>query len=92
MLRTRCELSLTGDRRSEQIETSLVFKTVEGMPLPAGMNAFFDADDWLGTDAKVEGTVTMRQEGRATGRLCFRASCSTSISPEWLAGVFPVIG
>jgi hypothetical protein len=61
---TRCELTLTRDRRSEQIETSLVFKTVEGMPLPArALSVFFDAEDWLGTDAKVEGTVTLRQEG-----------------------------
>jgi hypothetical protein len=61
---TRCELTLTRDRKTEQIETSLVFKTVEGMPLPArALNMFFDADDWLGTDAKVEGTVSMRQEG-----------------------------
>ncbi len=61
---TRCELTLTRDRRTEQIETSLVFKTVEGMPLPARvLNVFFDADDWLGTEAKVEGTVSLRQEG-----------------------------
>ena len=34
------------------------------MPLPARvLNVFFDADDWLGTDAKVEGTVSLRQEG-----------------------------
>ena len=61
---TRCELTLTRDRKTEQIETSLVFKTVEGMPLPARvLNVFFDADDWLGTDAKVEGTVSLRQQG-----------------------------
>ena len=61
---TRCELTLTRDRRNEQIETLLVFKTVEGMPLPARvLNVFFDAEDWLGTDAKVEGTVSLRQEG-----------------------------
>ena len=55
---------LTRDRRNEQIETSLVFKTVEGMPLPARvLNVFFDAQDWLGNDAKVEGTVSLRQEG-----------------------------
>lgn len=61
---TRCELTLTRDRRTEQIETSLVFKTVEGMPLPARvLNVFFDADDWLGTEAKVEGTVSLRQAG-----------------------------
>jgi hypothetical protein len=61
---TRCELTLTRDRRTEQIETSLAFKTVEGMPLPARMlNVFFDADDWLGENAKFEGTVSLHQEG-----------------------------
>jgi hypothetical protein len=61
---TRCELTLTRDRRAEQIETSLVFKTVEGMPLPVRvLNVFFDAGDWLGNDAKVEGTISLRQEG-----------------------------
>jgi hypothetical protein len=61
---TRCELTLTRDRRTEQIETSLVFKTVEGMPLAARvLNVFFDADDWLGTEAKVEGSVSLRQVG-----------------------------
>jgi hypothetical protein len=61
---TRCELTLTRDRRTEQIETSLGFKTVEGMPLAARMlNMFFDADDWLGTDAKVEGSLELRQRG-----------------------------
>jgi hypothetical protein len=61
---TRCELTLTRDRRTDQIETSLVFKTVEGMPLPSRvLNVFFDAEDWLGRDAKVDGTVSLRQEG-----------------------------
>ncbi len=61
---TRCELSLTRDRKAEPIETRLVLKTVEGMPLAARMlNVFFDADDWLGTEAKVEGTVSLRQQG-----------------------------
>jgi hypothetical protein len=61
---TRCELALTRDRRTEQLETSLIFKTVEGLPLPARvLDVFFDAADWLGTDAKVEGTVSLRQAG-----------------------------
>ena len=74
---TRCELTLTRDRRAEQIETSLVLKTVEGMPLPARMlNVFFDAYlDWLGTDAKVEGTIELcDKKACATGTLCFRES------------------
>jgi hypothetical protein len=70
---TRCELTLTRDRRTEQIETSLVFKTVEGMPLPARvLNVFFDANDWLGTDAKVEGTVTLRQQGAGDWEASFQ--------------------
>ena len=61
---TRCELTLTRDRRTEQIETSLSFKTVEGMPLSAHvLSVFFDADDWLGEGAKFEGTVSLRQQG-----------------------------
>ena len=36
------------------------------MPLPARvLNVFFDADDWLGTEAKVEGTLSLRQDGIA---------------------------
>jgi hypothetical protein len=61
---TRCELTLIRDRRTEQVETSLIFKTVEGLPLSARvLDVFFDAADWLGTDAKVEGTVSLRQAG-----------------------------
>ena len=61
---TRCELTLIRDRRSEPLQTSLVLQTVEGLPLPARMlNTFFDADDWLGTQAKLEGTLTLRQMG-----------------------------
>jgi hypothetical protein len=59
---TRCELTLCRDRTVEQVATSLVLKTVEGLPLPARvLNVFFDADDWLGSQAKVEGTIGLRQ-------------------------------
>jgi hypothetical protein len=61
---TRCELTLTRDRTTEPVETSLVIKTVEGLPLPARvLNVFFDADDWLGSHAKVDGTVSLHQVG-----------------------------
>ncbi len=61
---TRCELTLIRDRRSEPLQTSLVLQTVEGLPLPARtLNVIFDAEDWLGTQAKLEGTLTLRQAG-----------------------------
>jgi hypothetical protein len=57
-----CELILTRDRRTEPFETSLSFKTTEGSPLPARMlNVFFDAEDWLGADAQVMGTLSLHQ-------------------------------
>jgi hypothetical protein len=61
---TRCELTVTRDRRTEQIETSVALTTVEGLPLPARLlNVFFDADDWLGSSAKFEGALRLRQAG-----------------------------
>jgi hypothetical protein len=61
---TRCELLLTRDRKAEPVRTTLAFKTMEGLPLPACvLDPFFDSADWLGAAAKVEGTLTLRQEG-----------------------------
>lgn len=61
---TRCELTLTRDRKAEPVKTSVVLKTMEGLPLPARvLDVFFDAADWLGPDAKVEGELALRQEG-----------------------------
>jgi hypothetical protein len=61
---TRCELTLTRDRRKEPVMTSLVMKTVEGPPLPARMlNLFFDAEDWLGSESQFEGTLSLHQAG-----------------------------
>ncbi len=61
---TRCELLLSRDRTSEPPQTTLLLKTTEGSPLSARMlNVFFDADDWLGPEAKLEGTLSLRQEG-----------------------------
>ncbi len=59
---SRCELVLTRDRRTEPFETSLAFRTVEGSPLPARMlSVLFDADDWFGAEAKISGSLELRQ-------------------------------
>ena len=61
---TRCELTLTRDRKAELVRTSVTFKTMEGLPLPARvLNPFFNATDWLGSAAKFEGTLALRQTG-----------------------------
>jgi hypothetical protein len=61
---THCELILIRDRRAEPVLTSLAFKTIEGLPLPARvLSPFFDVDTWLGANATVEGTLELRQAG-----------------------------
>jgi hypothetical protein len=61
---TRCELSLTRDRKTEPVRTTLAFKTMEGLPLPARvLDPFFDSVGWLGPDARVDGALTLRQSG-----------------------------
>ena len=61
---TRCELTLVRDRKAEPVRTTLAFKTMEGLPLPARvLDVFFDTADWLGPDARVEGALTLRQTG-----------------------------
>ena len=61
---SRCELVVLRDRRAEPFVTSLTFKTLEGSPLPARiLNVFFDAEDWLGSEANVTGTLSLRQSG-----------------------------
>src|SRR4029077_8185348 len=51
-------------RRSEPLQTSLVLQTVEGLPLPARvLNVFVDAEDWLGTEATLDGTLSLRRSG-----------------------------
>ena len=63
---TRCELTLTRDRKAEAVETVVAFKTMEGLPLPARvLDAFFDSGDWLGRSARVQGALTLRQVGSA---------------------------
>ena len=61
---TRCELTLTRDRKAEPVRTTLAFKTMEGLPLPARvLDPFFDSTGWLGPDARVDGGLTLRQDG-----------------------------
>lgn len=61
---TRCETTLTRDRSADPPQTSLVFRTVEGLPLPARvLDCFFESRDWLGDDGKVEGTLSLHKTG-----------------------------
>ncbi len=61
---TRCELTLTRDRKAEPVRTTLAFRTMEGLPLPARvLDPFFDSAGWLGPDARVDGALTLRQDG-----------------------------
>lgn len=61
---TRCELTLTRDRKAEPVRTTLAFKTMEGLPLPARvLDPFFDSSEWLGNAATVDGTLSLRQDG-----------------------------
>jgi hypothetical protein len=63
---TRCELALTRDRRGEFVETIVCLKTMEGLPLPARvLDVFFDSAEWLGSNARVQGALTLRQAGSA---------------------------
>jgi hypothetical protein len=61
---TRCELTLTRDRKTEPVRTTLAIKTMDGLPLPCQvLDVFFDSADWLGQSARVEGALTLRQTG-----------------------------
>ena len=61
---TRCELELTRDRGRNPVATTLAFKTMEGVPLPARMlDVFFDSAEWLGRESRVQGALTLHQAG-----------------------------
>jgi hypothetical protein len=61
---TRCELTLTRDRKAEPVRTTLVIKTMEGLPVPARvLDPFFDSAGWVGSGARVDGALTLRQDG-----------------------------
>jgi hypothetical protein len=70
---SRCELSLVRDRGAEPVRTTLTLKTMEGPPLPAHvLEPFFDTAGWLGADAKVDGALTLRQDGARDWEADFR--------------------
>jgi hypothetical protein len=72
---THCELTLTRDRRADPPATTLVLRTVEGLPLSARvLRSFFDAGDWLGENATVEGTLQLRQAGSGDWEGAFTGS------------------
>lgn len=61
---TRCEATLVRDRRADPVRTTLTFKSMEGLPLPARvLEPFFDTAEWLGRSAHVEGSLSLSQEG-----------------------------
>ena len=72
---TRCELTLTRDRKAEPVKTTVVLKTMEGLPLPArALDVFFDSADWLGADAKFDGELALRQDGAKDWEADFRGN------------------
>jgi hypothetical protein len=87
---THCELTLVRDRRVEPMSTSLVIKTVEGLPLPARvLNPFFDAGDWLGANATVEGTLQLRRAGSEDWEATFSGSLHDIELARLVGGRFP---
>ena len=63
--KTRCELTLSRDRRQDPVQTTLALRTLEGLPLPArSLGVFFDAPGWLGESARVDGRLTLRRAGQ----------------------------
>jgi hypothetical protein len=70
---TRCELILSRDRRGDEIASMLSLKSVEGPPLPVKvLDLFFDAEDWLGADATLDGEIALRQNGSRDWEAEFR--------------------
>lgn len=62
--KTRCEMAVSRDRRADPVRTTLALRTMEGQPLPGRvLDLFFDASDWIGPKARVDGKLTLRQAG-----------------------------
>ncbi len=87
---TRCELTLTRDRKAEPVRTTLALKTMEGLPLPARvLDPFFDASGWLGADARVDGALTFRQDGAKDWEAEFQGNLHDIDLGEMVARRFP---
>jgi hypothetical protein len=87
---TRCELTLTRDRKAEPVRTTLTFKTMEGLPLPARvLDPFFDSADWLGREATVEGSLALQQEGSKDWEAEFQGNLHDIDLSEMVGRRFP---
>ena len=72
---TRCELNVTRERAENGARTMISFKTMEGPPLPARvLDPFFRSAEWLGTAARVEGSLVLRQLGSAGWEAAFEGN------------------
>lgn len=87
----RCELTLTRDRKADPARTSLTFKTAEGEPVPATVLApFFPASENLGSSARLDGELVLRQSGAGEWEAEFKgnlldvelASLVNQLAPE----------
>lgn len=62
--RTRCEMILSQSAGPEGIRTSVTMKTLDGAIDARLLSPFFDPESWLGSLAKMDGTITLeRREG-----------------------------
>ena len=87
---TRCELTLSRDRRGEEIASTLSLKAVEGPPLPVRvLDVFFDTEDWLGADAALDGEITLQQRGSRDWEAEFRGELSNLDLGRLISKRFP---
>jgi hypothetical protein len=87
---TLCELTLTRDRKAEPVRTTLAFKTMEGLPLPARvLDPFFDTAVWLGPNARVDGALTLHQDGAKDWEVEFQGNLLDIDLAELVGRRFP---
>jgi hypothetical protein len=83
---TRCELTVVRDRRTEPVTTSVVLRTVEGLPLPVrALHVFFNAEEWLGRHATFEGTLSLHHAESKDWEVEFQGGLH-EIDLGWLVG------
>ena len=88
--KTRCELTLGRDRRTDPVRTTLALKTLEGPPLPGRvLNVFLDATDWIGEDARVDGRLTLSRSGAGAWEGEFAGDLHDVDLPAIVARRFP---
>lgn len=58
----RCELTLARELVRDAPQTTLILRSTDSLPLPAQvLDPFFDTRSWLGTQATMDGELTLRQ-------------------------------